>query len=101
MVLKILLVELVLIIHVYGSKVCKYSETLSGGATYHMYNAETPMNSVACQLPMVFNKKTGELRVTATNQFEGMTKGLVCGDCIRVRNVESNKSIMCQIVAPD
>ena len=63
-----------------------------------MYNADTPMNSVACQLPMAFNKKSRELRVTATNQFEGMTKGLVCGDCIRVRNVESNKSTVVMVI---
>ena len=47
---------------------------------------------------MVFDKKTGELRVTATSQFEGMTKGLVCGDCIRVRNLQSNKSTVVMII---
>ena len=56
------------------------------------------MNEVACQLPMVFNKANNQLRVTATNRFEGMTSGLVCGDCIRVRNLDSQKSTVVMII---
>ena len=94
----ILLLQLLFICQIYGNKFCKYSTTLSGRATLHPYKAHTSMNEVACQLPMVFNRKNGRLRVTAINRFQRMTKGLVCGDCIRVRNINSKKSTVVMVI---
>jgi expansin (peptidoglycan-binding protein) len=56
------------------------------------------MNEVACQLPMVFNRNNGKLRVTAISKFQRMVKGLVCGDCIRVRNIHSEKSTVVMVI---
>ena len=94
----ILLLQLLFICQIYGNKFCKYSQTLSGRATLHPYKAHTSMNEVACQLPMAFNRKNGKLRVTAINRFQGMKKGLVCGDCIRVRNIHSKKSTVVMVI---
>ena len=93
-----LLLQLLFICQTYGNKFCKYSKTLSGVATLHPYKPHTSMNEVACQLPMVFNRKNGKLRVTAINRFEGNVKGLVCGDCIRVRNLHSNISTVVMVI---
>ena len=94
----VLLLQLLFICQIYGNKFCKYSRTLSGRATLHPYQYHTSMNEVACQLPMVFNRKNGKLRVTAINRFQRMTKGLVCGDCIRVKNIHSKKSTVVMVI---
>ena len=94
----ILLLQLIFICQIYGNKICKYSRTLSGVATLHPYKVHTSMNEVACQLPMAFNRKNGKLRVTAINRFQRIAKGLVCGDCIRVRNLHSKKSTVVMVI---
>lgn len=38
------------------------------------------------------------MRVTAINRFQRMAKGLVCGDCIRVRNIHSKKSTVVMVI---
>ena len=81
-----------------STKICKYTKPNHGGATWHMYTPQTEMGDVACQLPMAFSRRNKKLRVTATSLFDGETPGLVCGDCIRVQNIDNNKTTVVMIV---
>ena len=100
------------IISITSSKRCKYGKTHTGRATYHNYTQTTPMNDVACQLPMAFNignknapfvsriaaeKQSRELRVTAVHKRH-KDKNIMCGDCINVRNVGNGISTVVMVI---
>ena len=103
---------LISIISIISSKRCKYGKTHTGRATYHNYTQTTPMNDVACQLPMAFNignknapfqsriaaeKQSRELRVTAVHKRH-KDKNIMCGDCINVRNVGNGISTVVMVI---
>ena len=95
----ILIFQVLFVSNILGNKDCKYSEIEQGGATWHMYTKETNFAN-ACDLPMYTNRNNDELRVTAMNKkrIPGNPNGLVCGDCIRVRNTATGKSTVVMIV---